>query len=192
MDASKPILCDSPRPAVSNAHCPNAVRPLVQGLLIHVYFSSPGKYWQTLGHWVLQACGHFETYTIQFPSGSWLEWGPSRLWRTSARWGNSRFLPADLYSHPDASKPTRFDSPQPPDSNAPCPDSVRPLVEGLSILLYFGSPGKYFLIVGYWGLQACGHFETYTIQFPSPSGFQRTLSRRYPTTGWRVSHSFVL
>jgi len=51
-------------------------------------------------------------------------------------------------------------------------DAVRPLVEGLSIHLYLSSPDKYFQIVGYCVLQAGGHFETYTIQFPSASGLQ--------------------
>jgi len=68
--------------------------------------------------------------------------------------------------------PTLFNSPGQAESNALCPDALRPLVEGLSILLYFSSHGKYFQIVGYWVLQACGHFETYTIQFLSASGLQ--------------------
>ena len=80
--------------------------------------------------------------------------------------------PADLYSHPDTSKPLPFDSPGPADSNGPCPDAVRPLVESLCIHLYLSSPGKYFQIVGYWVLQACGRFEAYIIRFPSTSGLQ--------------------
>jgi len=80
--------------------------------------------------------------------------------------------PADLYSHPDTSKPLPFDSSGPADSNGPCPDAVRPLVESLCIHLYLSSPGKYFQIVGYWVLQACGRFEAYIIRFPSTSGLQ--------------------
>ena len=59
------------------------------------------------------------------------------------------YLPADLYSHADSSKPTPFDSPLPADSNAPCPKAVRPLVAGLSILLYLSSLGRYLQIVSY-------------------------------------------
>jgi len=62
----------------------------------------------------------------------------------------------------------------------------------LSKPLYLSSPGKYFLIGGYWVLQACGHLETYTIRFPSTGGFQRTLSRRCPTAGYNVIKTFVL
>jgi len=62
----------------------------------------------------------------------------------------------------------------------------------LSKPLYLSYPGKYFQIVVYWVLQACGRFETYTIRFPSPSGFQRTLSRRCPTACRNVIQTFVL
>jgi len=75
-----------------------------------------------------------------------------------------------------------FDSPWPADSNARCPDAVRPLAEWLYILLYLCSPRKYFQIVGYWVLQACGRFEAYTIRFPSASGLQCDASRLWQTS----------
>ena len=169
-DSSKPIPFDSSCQAGCNASCPDAVRQLVDGLSIHLYFGSPGKYIQIDGSWVLQACGHFKTYSVQFPAPSGFQWDPSRLWRTLARWGMSLFLPADIYSHPDSLKPIPFDPSRQVDSNASCPDAVQPLAEELSIPLYYCSLGTYFQIVGYGGLQACGRFETYTIGFPSASG----------------------
>ena len=74
--------------------------------------------------------------------------------------------------HADTLRPIQFNSTRRAEFNAVCPDAVRPLVEGLSILLYFSSPGKYFQTVGYWVLSACGHLYTYTIRFPSASGLQ--------------------
>ena len=72
---------------------------------------------------MLQACRCFETYTIGFPSASRLQWDPSRLWRTSAHWGISLFLPPNLYMHADASKSIPFNSPHWADSNETLPDS---------------------------------------------------------------------
>ena len=40
-------------------------------------------------------------------------------------------------------------------------------------------------------LELLGHFETYTIRFPSTGRFQRTLSRCCPTAGCRVIQTFV-
>jgi len=140
---------------------------------------------------VLQACERFGYNTIRFPSARGLQWDPRRLCRTFARWDISLFHPADRYSYLDATKPIPFDSPRSADSNGPCPDAVRPLVVELSKHLYLSSPRKYIQIVGYWVLQACGRFETYTIRFPSTGGFQRTLSRCCPTAGWMVMHTFV-
>ena len=191
-DASKPTPSDSPRPAGSNALCTDAVRPLAEWLCILLYLSSPCKYFPIHSYCVLQACAYFGAYTIQFPSPSGLQRDPSWLWWTSTRWGISLFLPADIYSHAHSSKHTLLDSPLPADSNPPCPDAVWPMVEGLSKHSYLSSPGQSFQIVGYWVLQACGDFETYTIQFPSASGIQRTLSRRCLMTGWSVIYSFVL
>jgi len=57
-------------------------------------------------------------------------------------------------------------------SNAPCPDPVRPLVQCVAILGYFSSPGKCLQSVTYCVLQACGCFRAYTIRFPSVSGLQ--------------------
>jgi len=72
-DASKPIPFDSLRPADCDAPCPDAVRPLVEMLSKPLYLSSPGKYFQIVGYWVLQAWGRFEAYTIRFPSASRLQ-----------------------------------------------------------------------------------------------------------------------
>ena len=84
--------------------------------------------------WHLSPCGLFETYTIQFPSVSGFQWDPSRLWRTSAHWGVSLFLPADLYSHADSLRPIPFDSPRRADSNKTLPDSGRHLPAEVSPL----------------------------------------------------------
>jgi len=187
-DASTPIALDSPRLADSNAPCPDAVRPLVAGLSILLYLSSPGKYLQIVGYWVLQACGRFETYTIRSPSASGVQWDPSRRCRTSAPWDICLEHPAALYSHSDASKPTPLGSSRLPDSNAHCADAVRPLAEWLCILLYLSSPGKYVQIVGYWVLQACGRFRTYTIRFPSASGLPWGPARLCRTSAcWGIS-----
>ena len=43
--------------------------------------------------------------------------------------------------------------------------------------MYLSSPGKYFQIVRYCVLQACGRFETYIIRFPSARGLQCDPSR---------------
>jgi len=54
-----------------------------------------------------------------------------RIW-TGQAWpvGNiGIFLPADLYSHVDASRPIPFDSPRQADFKPLCPDAVRPLIE---------------------------------------------------------------
>ena len=83
VDTLRPILFNSPHRAESNALCHDAIWPLVEGLSILLYFSSPVIYFQIVGYWVLQACGHFETYTIQFPLAGGLQWDPSPLWRTS-------------------------------------------------------------------------------------------------------------
>ena len=99
--------------------------------------------------WPLYPCGRSETYTIRYPSASGLQWDPSRLWRTSARWGICLFHPADLYSYVDASRAIPCNSPRRAESNALCPDIVRLLVSWLSILWYFSSPPKYFQIVSY-------------------------------------------
>jgi len=82
----------------------------------------------------------------------------------------------------DTLKPIAFDSPRSADSNPACPDAVRPLAEWLCILSCLSSPGQYFQIVGYWVLQACGCFETYTIRFPSVSGSQLDPSRLWRTS----------
>ena len=47
---------------------PTLSEPLVEMLSKPLYLSSPGKYFQIVGYWVLQAYGHSETYTIRFPS----------------------------------------------------------------------------------------------------------------------------
>jgi len=59
------------------------------------------------------------------PDSSGLQCGPARPSRTSAsaRWGICPFLPADLYSHADASRPIPFDSPRRADPNKALPDS---------------------------------------------------------------------
>ena len=59
------------------------------------------------------------------PDSAGLQWGPARLWRTSAsaRCGICAFLPADLYSHADASRPIPFDSPRREDANETTPGS---------------------------------------------------------------------
>ena len=89
---------------------------------------------------MLQACGRFEAYTIRFPTASGLQWDPSRLWRTSARWGICLFHPADLYSHADASKPIPFNSPQRADSNETVPDSGGLLPAEVSALFILLTP----------------------------------------------------
>ena len=126
-DASKPIPFDSPRPADCNAPCLNAVRPLVEGLSKHLDLSSTGKYFQNVRYWVLQACGRFKTYTIEFHSASGLRGDPSRHGGTSPPWDSCSFHPADLYSHADAPKPIPFDSPRWADSNETLPDPGRHL-----------------------------------------------------------------
>ena len=148
--ALNPILFNFPRPADSNAASPNAVWRLVPGLFILLYISSQGKYFQIVCYRVLQVCGHLDTYRIQFRSPSWLQWDPFRHWWISARWGICLSLCADLYSHAEASNPTRFDSSRPANSNPPRPDAVRPLVDELSIPLYISSPCYYCQIVSYW------------------------------------------
>ena len=120
-DTLRPISFNSPRRAEFNALCPDTVRPLVEGLSILLYFSSPSKCFQIVGCWVLQACEHLETYTIWFASANGLQWGPSRLWLTSAHWGICLFHPADIYSYVDALRATLFNSPRWGESNALCP-----------------------------------------------------------------------
>jgi len=85
-----------------------------------------------------------------------------------------------------------FDSPRPEDSNAPCPDAVRPLAELLYILLYMSSPGKYFQIVGYWVLQACGRFEAYSIRFPRRADSNEILPDSGGHLPTEVSAFFIL
>ena len=149
---------------------------------------------QVLSHcWLLGATG-MRTLRGLYHSIPLGERTPMRPFPTPADICPLRYLPlhpADLYSHADTSKPIPFDSPRPADSNGPCPNAVRPLVEWLCLPLYLSSPGKHFSIVGYWVLQACERFEAYTIQFPLPRGIQRTLSGHYPTAGLRVIHTFV-
>jgi len=87
-----------------------------------------------------------------------------------------KLLATECYRHADTSRPIPFNPPHRAEFNALCLDAVRPLVEGLSILLYFSSPSQYFQIVGYWVLQACGHLETYTIRSPLASRLQRDPS----------------
>jgi len=70
--------------------------------------------------------------------------------------------------------------------------SVGSLHAMLSKRLYLSSPGKYFQIVGYWVLQACGHSETYTIRDASARGIQHILSGHCPTAGLKGIHTFVL
>ena len=60
------------------------------------------------------------------------------------------------------------------------------------MLLSFSSLDQYFQIVSYYVIQACRHFETYTIQFPSLSGFQRILSLPCLITDAEAIPSFVL
>jgi len=123
-DTSRPIPFNFPRRGESNALCPDAGRRLVAGLSILLYFSSLGKYFQIFGYWVLQACGYFETYTIQFRWASGLQCDPSRLWLTSACCGISLFLPADLYSYEHSLKAILCNSSRRAESNALCPNAV--------------------------------------------------------------------
>ena len=154
-DTSKPIPFDSPRRADSNETLPDSGGhlPAEVSALFTLRTSIAMRTLRNLYH--------------STPLG---ERTPMRRFPTLA--DICLFHPADPYSHADASKPILFDSPRPADSNAPCPDAVRPLAKWLYILLYLSSPGKYFPIVGYWVLQACGRFEAYTIRFPSASGLQ--------------------
>jgi len=74
------------------------------------------------------------------PDSSGLQSGPARLGRTSAstQWGICLFLPADLYSRADASRPIPFDSPRRADSNETLPDSgghLPPEISALFMLL---------------------------------------------------------
>jgi len=60
-----------------------------------------------------------------------------------------KLLATECYRHADTSRPIPFNSPRRAEFNVLCPDAVRPLTEGLSILLYFSSPAIYFQSVGY-------------------------------------------
>ena len=130
---------------------------------------------EVLSHcWLLGATG-MRTLQALYHSNPFAERTPMRPFPTLVDICPLRYLPlhpAELYSHADSSKPIPSDSPPLADSNGPCPDAVRPLVEWLCIPLYLSSSGKYFQIVGYWVLQACGRFEAYTMRFPSTSGLQ--------------------
>jgi len=111
------------------------------------------------------------THAVQMHSDHWLK-GYGYLSTSVLRVTTFKLLATECYRHVDTPRSIPFNSPSRPESKALSPDAVRPLAEGLSILLYFSSPGKYFQIVGYWGLQPCGHFETYTNKFPSASGLE--------------------
>jgi len=88
------------------------------------------------------------THPVPTMSDRWLKCYPN-LFTCVPRESTFKLLATGCYRHADASRPIPFDSPRRADSNAPCPDDVRPLVEMLSKVLYLSSRGMYFQIGGY-------------------------------------------
>ena len=191
-DASRPLPFDSRRRADSNETLPDSGRHLPSEVTAFFILltSIAMRTLQTLYH-LIPLDRRIPTHPVPTLSNRLL-----KCYRNLCTWvplaSTFKLLATGCYRHADASRPIPFDSPRRADSNPPCPDDVRPLVEMLFKPLYLSSLGKYFQIGGHWVLQACGRFEVYTIRFPSVSGFQRTLSWRCPTAGWNVIQTFVL
>ena len=146
-DASRPIPVNSPRRADSHETLPHTGRHLPTE--VSAFFSLLTSMWtlRDLYHSSPMAERN-PTHSVPSLSDHWLKGYP--YFCTFVLWASAfKLLATDCYRHADISKPILFNSPRQADSNARRPDAVRPLVEGLSIPLYFCSLGKYFLIVRY-------------------------------------------
>ena len=82
------------------------------------------------------------------------------------------FFSADSYRYATTLWPIPFDSSRPADSDKVLPDSIRLLVVELTSFLTFSAQVPPTQNFAYRELQCCYHFEPYTIQFVSASGFQ--------------------
>jgi len=148
-DTSKPIPFNSPRRADSNETLPGSGGHLPTEVSAFVSLLTSIAMWtlRDLYHSIPMAERN-PTHSVPSLSDHWLKGYPyfrTLVLRASA----FKLLATDCYRHADTLKPIPFNSPCQADSNALCPNAVRPQVEGLSILLYFCSPGNYFLIVRY-------------------------------------------
>ena len=119
------------------------------------------------------------THPVQMLSDRWLKGYPN-LCTWVPRASTFKLLSTEGYRHADTSRPIPFNSPRRAEFNSLCPDALRPLTEGLSILLYFSSitlAGIAYLIIKseVYGFIRWPHIRT---QAPGVMSFTEASGRR--------------
>jgi len=140
----RPIPFDSPRRADSNENLPDSGRHLpAEGSAFFILLTSIAmRMLRNLYH-SIPLDRRIPTHPVPMLSDRWLKSYPT-LCTCVPRASTFKLLATEGYRHADTSRPIPFDSPRQAEFNSLCPDAVRPLVEGLFILLYFSTCGKYF------------------------------------------------
>jgi len=140
-DALGPIPFDSPRLADSNetlpdsgGHLPAEVSPSFS-LLTPIALRMPRNI-----HYSIPLDWRIPTHPVPKLSDPWLK-GYLNICTWVPHASTFKLLATERYSHGDTSRPIPVNSPHRAEFNALCLDTVWPLVEGLSILLYFSSQG---------------------------------------------------
>ena len=179
-DASRPIPFDSPRRAYSNETLPDSGGhlPAEVSAFFILQTSIAMRTLRNLYH-SIPLDRRIPTHPVPMLSDGWLKCYPN-LCTCVLRASTFKSSATECYRHADTSRPIRFDSPRRAACNETLPDSCgHPLAEVSALFTLLTS-------IAMWTL------ESYTIQFPSLSGIQRTLSGHCPTAGLTVIHTFVL